>query len=286
MRDFAFGSLYFCLKILDECHLYYNAQTDHNEKVRRLSSNKSTFMSIIQTKSVADQVEEILRDRIRNAMYLPGSRIPSESELSDELGVSRATVRTVLAKLAVNGLIIRKQGDGTYVNVRIREVSAHAGNLWDLVRLIENNGFIASIQSISITQKPASEKEAQALVVETGEPLLLFKRLFFADQTPVIFANNVVPLSFFRVPIEQIDGHLHFRDILHEYCHQEIGFAITDIHSARVGDEVKQYLGNEILSTILELQMAFYSRRNQPLALGLNYFDDTVLRLSLVQVWS
>lgn len=80
-------------------------------------------MSIIQTKSVADQVEGIAADRIRNAMYLPGSRIPSESELSDELGVSRATVRTVLAKLAVNGLIIRKQGDGTYVNVQHQEMT-------------------------------------------------------------------------------------------------------------------------------------------------------------------
>ena len=38
-----------------------------------------------------------------------------------------------------------------------------------------------------------------------------------ADQRPVIFANNVVPLSFFRVPLDQIDGQLHFREILHRY---------------------------------------------------------------------
>jgi GntR family transcriptional regulator len=67
-------------------------------------------MGIIQTRSVADQVEEILRERIRNATYPPGSRMPSESDLSGDFGVSRATVRTVLAKLAFNGLIIRKQG--------------------------------------------------------------------------------------------------------------------------------------------------------------------------------
>ena len=244
------------------------------------------LMSIIQTKSVADQVEEVLRERIRNATYLAGNRIPSESELSDELGVSRATVRTVLAKLAVNGLIIRKQGDGTYVNARVQEVSAHAGNLWDLVRLIENNGSKASIQPLLISEKDASEKEAQVLALEMGEPLVQFKRLFLADQRPVILANNVVPLSFFRVPLEQIDGQLHFREILHQYCHQEIGFVITDIHSALAADEVRQVLKNQSALTVLELHMAFYSRNNQPLAVGLNYFDDSALRLSLVQAWS
>jgi GntR family transcriptional regulator len=230
-------------------------------------------MGIIQTKSITDQVEEILRERIRNATYLPGNRIPSESEFSEELGVSRATVRSVLAKLAVNGLIIRKQGNGTYVNARIREVSTHAGNLWDLVRLIENNGFSPSIRLLSITQKTATEKEAHVLALELGEPLVLLKRLFLADDRPVILANNVVPLSYFRVPVEQVEGQLHFR-------------VITDIHSALVADEIKPILGNGSARTILELQMAFYNRDNEPLALGLNYFDDSALRLSLVQAWS
>jgi GntR family transcriptional regulator len=243
-------------------------------------------MGIIQTKSVADQVEEILRKRIQNATYLPGSRIPSESELSDELGVSRATVRTVLAKLAVNGLILRKQGDGTYVNARVREVSAHAGSLWDLVRVIENNDYKPSIRSLSIAQRSATEKEAQSLALEPGEALLSFKRLFLADDRPVILANNVVPLSFFRVPPEQIDGGLHFREILQTYCHQEIGFVITDIRSARVDDEIQLSLEMDPERTVLELHMAFYSRNNQPLALGLNYFDDVTLRLSLVQTWN
>jgi len=34
------------------------------------------------------------------------------------------------------------------------------------------------------------------------------------------------------------------------------------------------------------LQVAFYGKDNLPLALGMNYFDDTSLRLSLVQAWN
>ena len=212
--------------------------------------------------------------------------MPSESELSDEFGVSRATVRTVLAKLAVNGLILRKQGDGTYVNLRVRELGAHLGNLWEFVRIIETNGYKPTIKSLAIEKKAATEKEATALAIESGDELLSMTRLFYADEQPVILANNVLPISFLREPVDQIDGHLNIREILSQYCHQNIAFAITDIRSVLAEAEVQTMLKKESGETVLSLQVAFYSKQNVPLALGLNYFDDEVLRLSLVQAWS
>jgi len=206
--------------------------------------------------------------------------------LSEEFGVSRATVRTVLAKLAVNGLILRKQGDGTYVNSRVREINAHLGNLWDFSRIIETNGYKPTIKSITIEQKASTEKEALALAIEPGDKLLSLTRLFYADDHPVILANNVVPASILQEPIDQIDGQLHIREILSRYCHQNIAFAITDICSVLVDEDVHNMLGKKLGSTVLALQVSFYSKQNVPLALGANYFDDEFLRLSLVQAWS
>lgn len=243
-------------------------------------------MGLIQTKSIVEQVEEFLRGRIRDGTYTPGSRIPSESELADEFGVSRATVRTVLAKLAVNGLILRKQGDGTYVNVRVREVSAHLGNLWEFVRIIETNGYKPTIRSLAIEKKAATEKEAAVLAIEPGDELLSLTRLFYADDRPVILARNVIPAIFLHEPVARIDGQLQISEILSRYCHQNIAFAITDIQSALVDEQVHNLLGMELDQAVLSLKVAFYSKQNVPLALGANYFDDTVLRLSLVQAWS
>lgn len=242
-------------------------------------------MSLIQTKSIADQVEELLRGRIRDGTYTPGNRIPSESELSDEFGVSRATLRTVLAKLAVNGLILRKQGDGTYVNARVQEVNAHLGNIWEFTRIIEANGYKPTIKSLSLEQRPASETEANSLAIEAGAEVLSLVRMFFADDQPVILAKNVIPFSFLREPVEQIDGQHHIREILSRYCNQKIAFAITDIQSVLAPDEVAYKLKKKLKQSVLELQVAFYSKESLPLALGLNYFDDETLHLSLVQAW-
>lgn len=243
-------------------------------------------MNFIQTKTVARQVDEILLERIRDGVYLPGSRMPSESELSDELGVSRATVRTALAKLAANGLILKKQGDGTYVNARAHEASAQFGNLWDLVQLIEGNGFRSKIQPLSVQRRPASRKEALALAVQEGEDVVSLRRLFLADGKPVIIADNVVPLALLREPLESINGELHIRDIFMIYFHQRILFAVTEIRSTKITEEARKLLGDEAGRAILQLQVRFYGKKNLPLALGVNDFDDSVLRLSLAQAWS
>jgi len=243
-------------------------------------------MRLIQAKTLGNQVEDLLRGRIREGVYAPGKRMPSESELSEELGVSRATVRTVLAKLAVNGLILRKQGDGTYVNARVEKISAHLGNVWDFICLIESNGFSPSIQFISKEIRPATDKEAEMLSIESGERLLSLQRLFLADENPVILTNNIFPLSLLRVPSDDVDGNLHIRDILQIYFGQEIAFVITDIHATLAGEKVGVLLNASPDKAMLALDVSFYSKDSILLSLGTNHFDDSVLSLSLVQAWT
>jgi GntR family transcriptional regulator len=243
-------------------------------------------MRLIQAKPIADQVEDLLRGRIREGAYAPGSRMPSESELSEELGVSRATVRTALAKLAVKGLILRKQGDGTYVNARVEKISAHLGNVWDFICLIESNGFSPSIQFISKEIRLAAAREAEILFITPGTQVLSLRRLFFADDIPAILTHNIFPLSLLRVPVDEVDGGLHIRDILQNYFHQEIAFIITDIHASLPGEEIGTLLKTSPDKVMLALDVSFYSKDNVLLSLGTNHFNDSVLSLSLVQAWT
>lgn len=239
-------------------------------------------MHVTRSKSIVEQVNEILRERIRTALYEPGSRLPSENELAEEFGVSRATVRTVLAKLSIEGLILRRQGDGTYVNQRINEVNTHLGGLWDFSRLIQSSGFDVSIQALSLKEVEATKEEAHELAVQPGETLLMMKRLFLADHYPVIVANNRIPKKFLKVPLHKIDGQLHIRDILKRYCEKEIAFAVTEIGAAAGGKSL-QLLQRK---RALRLSMTFYSKDDEPLAIGSSFFDDQRLHLRLVQAWN
>jgi DNA-binding LacI/PurR family transcriptional regulator len=61
------------------------------------------------------QIFETVRNRIQAGDFLPGDRIPSDSELVREFGVSRPTVAKALRELERCGMVRRKTGSGTYV---------------------------------------------------------------------------------------------------------------------------------------------------------------------------
>ncbi|MFF6955837.1 FadR/GntR family transcriptional regulator [Streptomyces sp. NPDC088197] len=65
--------------------------------------------------TLADRTIGSLRAQITSGAWPVGSRIPTEPELVEQLGVARNTVREAVRALAHNGLLDIRQGSGTYV---------------------------------------------------------------------------------------------------------------------------------------------------------------------------
>ncbi|WOH17399.1 GntR family transcriptional regulator [Paenarthrobacter sp. GOM3] len=63
--------------------------------------------------AVYQQVADVLTEQV--SRLEPGARIPTEESLMEEYGISRTTVRKAIEKLVVKGLLIRRQGKGTFV---------------------------------------------------------------------------------------------------------------------------------------------------------------------------
>jgi DNA-binding FadR family transcriptional regulator len=91
--------------------------TDYSERKSTMSRarSKSPF-TIIETTSRSDLVERQLREHIVTNRLAPGDKLPSESELSSELGVSRTAIREGLRSLEAVGVITTHQGKGRFVS--------------------------------------------------------------------------------------------------------------------------------------------------------------------------
>ena len=69
----------------------------------------------VEKQSVADQVFNSLKQEIMDRNFEVGVRLPSEAELSKQFGVSKATIKIALQRLATLGLIETKVGQGSFV---------------------------------------------------------------------------------------------------------------------------------------------------------------------------
>jgi DNA-binding FadR family transcriptional regulator len=69
----------------------------------------------IQRRSLVDTVVDRLHSEITSGSWPVGTRIPTEAELTEQLGVSRPSVREAVRSIVQLGLLETRQGDGTYV---------------------------------------------------------------------------------------------------------------------------------------------------------------------------
>jgi GntR family transcriptional regulator of arabinose operon len=67
------------------------------------------------------QIYNHLRQSLTNHEYVPGDRLPSESELVETFGASRPTVGRALAQLETEGMVERRAGSGTFVRAQNRQ---------------------------------------------------------------------------------------------------------------------------------------------------------------------
>ena len=75
-------------------------------------------LEAIEPRRLYRQIADQIRQLIDHGEYPVGSRLPTERELADTLGVSRPTVREALIALEVEGLLRIKVGSGIYVNAQ------------------------------------------------------------------------------------------------------------------------------------------------------------------------
>ena len=69
---------------------------------------------VMRVSAVQAAIEE-MRTQIREGRWVPGDRLPSEAELAQIMGISRAPLREATRALVHAGLLSVRQGDGTYV---------------------------------------------------------------------------------------------------------------------------------------------------------------------------
>ncbi|SLM30275.1 conserved hypothetical protein [Desulfamplus magnetovallimortis] len=69
----------------------------------------------IKPKRISDQVFDQIRELIYRGNLKPGEKLMPERELAEAMKVSRTTIRDAIQRLVVMGLIVQKQGQGTFV---------------------------------------------------------------------------------------------------------------------------------------------------------------------------
>jgi GntR family transcriptional regulator len=134
------------------------------------------------------QIELELRARV--AAMRPGERLPSDAELCDEFGVSRMTARNAMQRLADDGLVQRIPGRGTFVVAA--PAHRHADRLMAFSHEMLRQGRTPSSRLLARDTRRAADREAVALGLDPGDPVVTVRRLRLADGIPLAIETAVL----------------------------------------------------------------------------------------------
>lgn len=76
---------------------------------------QTPFLKSVKKQTLAEQVAEAVKESIVSGEFAPGAALPTEPELAEAFGVSRAVVRDATRMLAAQGLVDVQHGRGVFV---------------------------------------------------------------------------------------------------------------------------------------------------------------------------
>ena len=180
-----------------------------------------------------------------------GSAIPSERQLSSDLGVSRLTVRAALDDLVRDGYLVRRRGSGTFV----REPKiAQELTMTSFSEDMQRRGMRPGSKTLSLETTLAGAYLGRALHVSPSERIVVAKRLRLADSETMAIETLHVPASVVPDLRPEDLEQGSFYELLYERYGIELAGGVQTIEPTVTNEEESEALGVPLHSPAFQFE--------------------------------
>lgn len=225
----------------------------------------------------SQQTSARLLDELSQGRYRGTTQLPSELELASDLGVSRTVVRDALSELERDGYLERVRGIGTLVNRDVVNLRNRMDQKLEFYKMIRDIGKEPHSDNVSVTREIATPELAAKLQLPAEEPqtLVFVRRRVLADETPVLFSTDILPLALFDSKrLDTIDFSQPIFDIAARHCHTEVTETVAHLHAVSGPAGIRRQLALRPEQALLQLEEICYSRLCKPVLCCQTYYTD------------
>ncbi|MDA3956118.1 GntR family transcriptional regulator [Oceanispirochaeta sp.] len=230
---------------------------------------------------LVQQTYEEIKTIIENRELEPSGQLPSENILSAKLNVSRATIRTALARLEYDGLILRVHGKGTFIREKTINLETSLKEKWDFIPMLEENGRKVKIELLKIHHRSAGTDDANLLNVRATTEIVEVTRLYLADNFPVIYSRNIFPRNALRKGADPVlmNYQCTAYELFKESFIESADSSQTDLLPVLPNEQVAKHLKISTITPIFLFKDFFMTENGRILLAGENYMHEDLLKL-------
>lgn len=146
------------------------------------------------------QIREIIRAEIERGTYKPNEQIPTEQELVEKYNASRITIRRAINDLVEEGLLVKKQGKGTFVAMPKIKREIIAVNSFS--HRMREAGLVPGSRVLSMRITNSTPTIQKYLELGPEDQVIEIERLRLADNEPVMIEKTYLPYKEFPKVME------------------------------------------------------------------------------------
>jgi GntR family transcriptional regulator len=243
----------------------------------------------VRQSSLSSQILGILMEQIREGTFSPEAPLPPENQLAASYKVSRATIRSAFDRLEAMGLIIRRQGIGTFVR-KSTYISNLLNKFIDFPNLIAENGYEPGYQQLRTELIKSTPELMQSFKLNNTDLLVEIEKVFLADGDPIIFCLNHIPQWVFR---QAFPGDEIFQpgltepilDFLEQKCGQPISYYVSSVRAdiLKNCDIPKIFKKLDPQTPVLVIDEIGYNRDEQPVHQSIEYHPGNRMNFKLIR---
>lgn len=240
--------------------------------------------------SLSEQAKTEVLKYIEEMDLSRDNKLPREELLADMIGVSRITIRQALNALAAEGIIFRRQGKGTFVNVDSLNIKVTFSPCMELTQMIQNSGYQPSVRLLKISKIKRDEEIASLLQMQKEEQMVLAEKLFLADDQICAFCRDYFSMNLIGGE-EAFESFSKYEDSIYKYIYNLSGekvewdkVEIDTVKSTRIQGLRKHVTEKELgENPYLYLKTINYSSNDKPLVYANEYFNTSIIRFNLIR---
>ena len=209
------------------------------------------------------QAARALEEAIDDGRLPRGSKLVSELDLAEQLGISRPTMRAAIKQLVDKGLLMRRRGIGTIVAPKPVSRVIALTSLYDDLKAA---GREPQTRVLALEEVPCPPDVAEHLGLEPNAPVLRFNRLRLADSDPIAFMRNVVPTGLLDIKKEDLEQAGLYELFRKNGIAPHV--ATQRVAARRVGSEEAELLETEPGDPVLTVTRIAYDTDGRPIEYG------------------
>lgn len=228
------------------------------------------------------QLMKELKEQIQNGKYKPGDQIPTEIQLSEMYQVSRITVRRTIEELCAQGVLVKRQGKGTFVEAPKIYRKIEKDNNMSFSAACRANGRKPSSHILSCIVMKAENWQNDFLKLSEDKRLYHIERVLSADDLPIIYEHIYIPVS--RVPdfqVEKLEDDSFVRLLSEEYHVGESEKGRSTIEVRLVPSVIAEYLRMNIGEPVMILTSFINDEAEMPLYISYEIIAGSRYRISI-----